>query len=136
MRVSCGMPQQPRVRWSGLLLSTFFAFSVLLPELGHSLAHRHLGGHEEMHGHEHARDLQPQAAAELEEPQGGGAHPHHDIRTIPSGKRVLELWSAPIVYFRLDEPVTTLPGKTAASSIVRADSWHGLPPPSRAPPLT
>jgi hypothetical protein len=131
------MGQHRRARWPGLLLGTLFAGSVLLPELGHSVAHRHLV--EPPHVHEHATAHLPdthQADSELKEAHGQGSHLHYDARVVWPGKTKLAfLHPSTVAVFSLDQDVPRLPRDPTRQADVRADSWHGLSPPSRAPPL-
>jgi hypothetical protein len=134
--LSWWMPQHRRSRWPRILLGILLAMSVLLPELGHSLAHRDI---EAAHHHDHgvwaAADID--AAVLLERADTSASHLHPDIRAVASGKTTV-IFPHPVaaVILPLDRHVSQ-PRRVPSHQVnVRADSWHGLPPPSRAPPLS
>jgi hypothetical protein len=109
--------------------------SLLLPEFGHSLAHRHI---EARHHHDHGvGEADIDVAVLLERANASASHLHHDIRAVASGKTSLVFpYPAAAVILPLDRNVSH-PRRVPTHEVnVRADSWHGLPPPSRAPPLT
>jgi hypothetical protein len=109
--------------------------SGLLPEFGHSLAHRHS---EARHHHDHrvGEPADIDVAVLLEPTNALASHLHPDIRAVASGKTSLVFPSpATAVLLPLDRNVSHSRRVPTHKVNVRADSWHGLPPPSRAPPL-
>ena len=117
-------------------MSILLVVSVLLPEFGHSLAHRDIdAGHDHDHGVWPAADID--AAVLLERADTSASHPHPDIRAVASGKTtVVFARLVAAVILPLDGQVSHQRRVPSHEVNIRADSWHGLPPPSRAPPLS
>jgi hypothetical protein len=130
------MPQHRRTRWPGLLLSILVVISVLLPEFGHSLVHRHLVEVGDVHEHALAAGVADiHAAVALEDANASASHLHPDIRAVPGKTSFAFLYPTAVVILPGDQNVSHPLRPAPAHEVnVRADSWHGLPPPSRAPP--
>jgi hypothetical protein len=117
-------------------LGILLAVSVLLPELGHSLAHRDIDArHDHDHGVSPAADID--AAVLLERGDTSASHHHPDIRAVASGKTTV-VFPRPVAaaILPLDGQVSHQHRVPSNDVNIRVDSWHGLPPPSRAPPLS
>jgi hypothetical protein len=122
------------------ILGLLFGFALLVPELGHTLAHRaHAPQATAYPLHEHAGAGSEHAHADVEvgDPHALDAHQHFDLRSSPSSKPSLTFVAAvwTVIQFQLDR---SDPPSFPATSNVPAlwDRYHGPPPPSRAPPLS
>jgi hypothetical protein len=117
-------------------LGILLAVSVLLPEIGHSLAHRDIdAGNDHDHGVSTAAEIN--AAVLLERADTSASHHHPDIRAVASGQTTV-VFPRPVAaaILPLDGQVSHQRRVPSKEVNIRADSWHGLPPPSRAPPLS
>lgn len=135
-----------RSRCPARLLGLVLGLALLLPEIGHSLAHRFAASHAELnailaadhHNSETAAAPQGHGSVFWAESHSAGAHPHFDQRPAPPAKvsfdlllaarTVVELW------FEVAEPAC--PSPLAHAQLVFDGRYHGPPPPTRAPPLS
>ncbi len=132
------------VRGSGIASSLtvlFMALALLLPEVGHGLAHHHAAQHHDAaqhHGSSYIADRHGGTGSDLSltDEQGDGRHPHLDLVAKPPSKPLLAYASAVravallLPDFGEERPLP--PAFTTGFSPGRRD--HGPPPPSRAPP--
>ncbi len=138
-----------RSRLPGAILLLVLGFGVLLPEIGHSVAHRHSAAHPQDprgddHGHGHHHDG-PEADEVHGQPdmlavgtQTVAVHPHFELHPISPTKPslLLALAAGTVAEFILDatEPASPVaPSRSRPVLILRS---HGPPLPSRAPPLS
>lgn len=136
-----------RSRLPALFLGLVLGFAVLLPEIGHSLAHRNAALHAAPHAALDVDDHHHGGAA-LAAPghgdmvaagtHGGGVHPHFDLRPTRPTKTSLALLAAQtVVEFILDVAEPRPPSPFGRDHlVVLAVRNHGPPPPSRAPPVS
>jgi hypothetical protein len=117
------------------LLGLLLGLGLLVPEVGHSLAHYHAAAH---HG-DPALTLHQHGAAGigLTDAHHGGDHPHLELVATPSSKLSLAhavvVQSVVLALHALGEehplPPAVITGRPPG------EREHGPPPPSRAPPL-
>ncbi len=135
-----------RSRLPGLLLGLVLGFALLLPEIGHSLVHRHAAAHAAPHvmvaadhGHgESATVAHAQVNAGWADSHSAGGHHHFDLRPTPPPKvsSGLLLAARIVVELQLDIAAPLPPRIPVHAQVVLAGRYHGPPPPSRAPPLS
>jgi hypothetical protein len=126
-----------RLRTSGLpaiLLTLVMGFGVVLPETGHSLAHRRGGVHEshDVVGHSHAHH-----APGVEVSTGhADDHPHPDRLATLTGKPLLAYAVATRTIAWLLSELDNGGGiaPAVARTLAPIQNGHGPPPPTRAPP--
>ena len=118
-----------------VLLAFLTGVGLLLPEVGHSLAHYHAADHHSgPHSAPHHHDS---TSLELIGEHHGGDHPHLDLLATPSAKTSLVHTAiVQVCVLALDaaDQESALPPPTAVAPPL-AGRGHGPPPPSRAPPL-
>ncbi len=135
-----------RSRFPGLLLGLVLGFALLLPEIGHSLAHRHDAAHAAPHAmattdHDHGESATAAHApiiAGWADSHSAGGHPHFDLRPTPPPKVPSGVLLAVriVVELQLDIAAPPPPSLPVHDQVVLAGRYHGPPPPSRAPPLS
>ena len=118
----------------GFLLALLMGLGLLLPEVGHSLAHHHEAEHHgapDVASHEH-----DPAAAGLTSRHSGGDHPHGEPVAAPAAKPLLTY--AVVVHavlFALHDFSEGRPlPPTVTTGLSPGGQHHGPPSPSRAPP--
>lgn len=119
-----------------LLLGPVLAFAVLLPEIGHSLAHR-----DAAFRHHHGavtRAALPHRDVASEDEHLAGVHPHFDLRPTPPTRSSLALFLAArtVVELIVDVAEPRRARLVPQAHLVLGGRNHGPPPPSRAPPLS
>ena len=137
------MGRRCHLRVQAAFLVFVLSAGILLPEVGHSLAHLNASAAAEHHdaphhhGDHHSVELSDAASLIGEDKQA--THPHLNLlTTIPGPATLKSLVAATpsIQNLQLDSisvsRVFNLPPETAQPFV----SEHGPPPPSRAPPLT
>jgi hypothetical protein len=127
------------LRTSGLpaiLLTLLMAFGVLLPEAGHSFAHRQGGGHAE-HDRVSQAQADPGVAAVVSSGHAAGDHPHLELAARLPGKPLLAYAVAARAVLRLliDSDTGLRVAAATTRTLAPHQSNHGPPPPTRAPPL-
>jgi hypothetical protein len=129
-------PMTPRPRLASLVLLTLALGAALLPEVGHSAAHR--DGWQAAHHHPGEVELaQADGRPSVEDDHGARAHEHTDLIGTSSIKRVAI--TAGVVAAAVVLPVPAAPVRFLPHVMeVGSPRWlsHGPPPPSRAPPLS
>lgn len=126
------------LRMSGLpaiLLTLVMGFGILLPEAGHSLAHRQGGVHGSQETVDHI-EADHAVRAVVSAGHAADSHPHPDlVATLPGRPLLAYALAAQTIRWLLGDPA---PARRVAPAIVRAlapiQSGHGPPPPTRAPP--
>ena len=135
-----------RSRLPALILGLVLGVAVLLPEIGHSLAHRdaalHTAPDAVLAGDDHHHGAEVVAGPGEGMVSAGRhaveVHPHFDLRQTAPSKTSLSLFLA--VQYVVDlilDPVDHQPAIPFRQGHF-AMAWrnHGPPPPSRAPPLS
>jgi hypothetical protein len=136
-----------RSRLPALFAGLVLGFAVLLPEIGHSLAHRedalHAAPHaaldvDDHHHGEAAVAAHGHGAMVATGTHAAGVHPHFDLRPTPPTKTSLALLLAAqtVVEFILDVAEPRPPIPFGQDHLLLAGRNHGPPPPSRAPPVS
>ncbi|MBA3258973.1 MAG: hypothetical protein H0T68_05850 [Gemmatimonadales bacterium] len=131
-----------RSRYPARLVGLVLGLALLLPEIGHSLAHRHAASHAivvaDHHHGEAAAAPHGHGSVFWAESHSAGAHPHLDQRPAPPSKVSLDLLLAArtVVEFWFDMTEPAQPSLPAHARLVFDGRYHGPPPPSRAPPLS
>jgi hypothetical protein len=135
-----------RSRLPALILGLVLGFAVLLPEIGHSLAHRHAAAHDAGHTTLAVDDHHDDAAAVAHahgdvtsaDTHAAGVHSHFDLRATPPTKASIAfaLAAQTVVELAFDVAEPQRPSLIAQEHLVLAGRCHGPPPPSRAPPLS
>jgi hypothetical protein len=119
----------------GFVLGLFLGLGLLVPEVGHSLAHYHAADHHT----EPTLALGQHGAAgiELTDAHHGGDHPHLELVATPSSKpSLIHALVMRSVALALHVPGEEQPLPPAViTGRPPGDREHGPPPPSRAPPL-
>ncbi len=136
-----------RSRLPALILGLILGVAVLLPEIGHSLAHRVAAAHAapdaaldgDHHDHRAAAAAPHRHRDTVAAGQHAAAvHPHFDLRPTPPIKTSLALLMAAqtVVEFILDAAEPRPPTPFGQDHLILAGRNHGPPPPSRSPPLS
>lgn len=136
-----------RSRLPALILGLVLGFAVLLPEIGHSMAHRTAALHVAPHATHDVNDHHHGAAADAAHghrdtmaagPHTARVHPHFDLRPAAPGKASPSLLLAAhtVVELILDSADPRSPIPVPPDRPVLSGRNHGPPPPSRAPPLS
>ena len=120
-----------------LMLALLLALTVLAPEAVHSFVHHHTAEHHggvERHAVASASPHQPAVAPDH---QHGDDHPHVELAAAPCAKLSPgQAMIAQLVLLAIQPPDTGRPVLVPLSPGALPGGWdHGLPPPSRAPPL-
>ena len=145
---SLAMRRLRQARIPALILGLILSFAALLPEMGHSLAHRHAASHAVSHaGATVDDDHHHGAAAGAAHPHGDlgaadadatGAHLHFDLRPPPPTKASPALRPVARIVIELVSNVadTRRPSRVDQDHRLLAGRSQDPPPTSRAPPLS
>jgi len=135
-----------RSRFPALVLGLAFGFGILLPEIGHSVAHRTAAGHTASHEthdaadhpHDHTVREAPDHQIVMAFSAAAESHSHFDLRPTAPGKSSLSLLPAGVVAtdLTLHAPERRSPIPVHPDAVPLGDRRHAPPPPSRAPPLS
>jgi hypothetical protein len=119
----------------GFLLALLLGLSLLVPEVGHSLAHYHAADHHttsDLSLHHHGA-----AGMGLTDSHHDGDHPHLELVATLSGKpslvHAVVVQSVVLSLHAVGEEHVLPPALTTGRP--PGGREHGPPPPSRAPPL-
>jgi hypothetical protein len=119
----------PIWRLARLLLALCTGVTLLLPEVGHSLAHHHAAEHR-------AGGVAPELAMFPHE-HGHGGHPHLEMVASPPVKPLFQ-YAAVIVRVAAlildDSGIERALPPVHTPGLSPGNLFHGPPPPSRAPP--
>jgi hypothetical protein len=123
-------------RITALWLSGIMGLAVLVPEAGHSHAHRQEVARTWYQVRDHGAAQQVLGSV-LSRTQVGEDHPHADLRARLPGKSLLQHAAAAQVtrlFSDLADSLRCTPAFPAGIALVLSE--HGPPPPARAPPRT
>jgi hypothetical protein len=121
----------------GLCLALMLAVAFVLPEVGHTHAHRHLAEHESEAAHHEAPTATPGSGLALGDHHDDEQHEHLSLVATPTAKALvlgdptITTLALPHYHFR----TARIPALVVTSSLPPGLLEHGPPPPSRAPPL-